>query len=369
MAKWNRRFWVKLLVGIAYGILAVDVLVLAVLVVPLRASSQVSAETRGLPTRPTETVADQILILPTHDPSKPWPTRTPVPTATPWLVAAVRLAAQRQAELASMRNAAQMSAMSAEAVPEPGPDGTSIPTVSSPTVLVPTAASASSGGPQGLARQSQHQPADTDRRAATLQVGAIPAGSPSPTLTVPSSVESSGAITPTVALPATTPDAGTSEPSPTLTPVTPEPSGSKASGDEAQYTAYVEGHYNTIADQPLEITAVTFVHPETGVPLVTVEVSGGAMNNVFAVQSADVVADYGRRLLNDTKSFFNGQPFSVNVVSKYETSDADGCTRSPNWCYLRGYNQAGQAWSVVWTYVVGTSTDGSDSVQTWNAAP
>ena len=49
-------------------------------------------------------------MIPTHDPAKPWPTRTPLPTATPWLEAAVRLAAQRQAELASMRNAAQTPA-------------------------------------------------------------------------------------------------------------------------------------------------------------------------------------------------------------------------------------------------------------------
>jgi hypothetical protein len=149
----------------------------------------------------------------------------------------------------------------------------------------------------------------------------------------------------------------------------PEPSQEPASSDEAQFTAYVQDHYNTIADQPLDITAVTFAHPETGIPIVTVEVSGGTTNNVFAAQTGDAVADYGRRLLADTKSYFNGQPCAVSVVSKYETSDPDGCTRNPSWCYLRVYNEASQAWSVVWTYVAGTFDGGSDSVQTWNAAP
>jgi len=167
---------------------------------------------------------------------------------------------------------------------------------------------------------------------------------------------------PTAAAPAETPDAPTSLPSATLSPAT-------ASSNEAQFTAYVQDHYSTIAGQALEITAVTFAPPETGIPIVTVEVSGGTTNNVFAAQTADVVADYGRRLLNDAKSFCNGQSCAVTVVSKYETSDPDGCTRNPNWCYLRVYNEASQAWSVVWTYVVGTFDGGSDSVQTWNAAP
>jgi hypothetical protein len=349
VAQRHRYFWVKLMVGAVLGTLVVDVLVLAVLVVPLRASPQGSARTRDLRAGPTQMVANRVIMIPTHDPSKPRPTRTPIPTATPWLMAAVRLAAQRQAELASVRNAAMAATIPVGAVPAPGPGDIPVPTMSSPT------ATAASAGTVGL--------------TASSQVEVTPAGTPSPTLEVPSSAEPSGTVTPTAEVAAETSDAPTSVPSPTLTPATPEPSPSPTQGDEAQFTAYVEGRYNTIADQPLEIVSVTSVHSETGIPLVTVEVSGGVWNNVLAAQTADVIADYGRRLLNDIKSYFNGQSCSVNVVSKYETSDTDGCTSSPSWCYLGGYNQASQAWSVVWTYVVGTSTEGSDSIQTWNAGP
>ena len=349
MAHRDRYFWVRLLSGAVFAILILDVLVLAILVVPLSASQTALTNSRDLVALPAQAAEDQVLMLPTHDSSKPWPTRTPIPTATPWLVAAVRLATQRQAELASVRNAAQTPASLAEAMRTQGPRGTAIPTVSSPA---DDTASAGTVGP-----------------AAAPQGGAIPIGTPNPTLEVSSSVESSSIITSTAAVPAEIPDAADSVPSPTPSRATPEPSQEPASSDEAQFTAYVQDHYNTIADQPLDITAVTFAHSETGIPIVTVEVSGGTTNNVFAAQTGDAVADYGRRLLADTKSYFNGQPCAVSVVSKYETSDPDGCTRNPSWCYLRVYNEASQSWSVVWTYVVGTFDGGSDSVQTWNAAP
>jgi hypothetical protein len=362
----DKRFWVKLLVGVDYGILVVDVLVLAALVVPFRASSQVPTDARGLPARSTEPVADQVLVLPTHDPSKPWPTRTPLPTPTPWLVAMVRLAAQRQAELELARSTAQALANSSSIAPTQEPAGASIQPASTPTTAVALADSSLSGGG---AQKAQVQPAATAGRAATSQMRTTSAGTPSPTLAAPSPAEPFGTLAPTAVVPVEGLITPTSVPSPTLTPATLEPSPSKTQGDEAQFIAYVEGHYNTIADQPMEITGVTFAHPDSGIPLVTVEVSGGVWNNVFAAQPADVIADYGGRLLNDTKSYFNGQSCSVNVVSKYETSDLDGCTNIPSWCYLGGYNQASQAWSVVWTYVIGTSTDESDSVQTWNADP
>ncbi len=361
MIQRGKRFWVKLLVGVAYGILVVDVLVLAVLVAPLRASPQVSTDALADHERPSETFADQVLVLPTHDPSKPWPTRTPLPTPTPWLVAVVRLAAQRQAELESARSAAQAHANPSGIAPTPEPAGASIQTATTPTNAVALADNSSNGGG---AQKAQIQPAGT---AARSQLEASPAGTPSPTPEAPSSAEPSGTATPTAPAPAESQETPTDAPGPTLTPATPEPSPAKTQGDEAQFTAYVEGHYNTIADQPLEITGVTFAHPDSGIPLVTVELSGGVWNNVFAAQAVDVIADYGGRLLNDTKSYFNGQSCSVNVVSRYETSDPDGCTSIPSWCYLGGYNQASQAWSVVWTYVIGTSTDGTDSVQTWNA--
>jgi hypothetical protein len=363
VAHRDRYFWVKLMLGTSLGVLVADLLVLAVLIVPLRASPQVSPGTRALSVRSTQAVVDQLLSLPTHDPSKPWPTRTPQPTATPWLVAAVKLATQRQAELASVRNAAMTAASSAGAAPASGSGDTSSQTMSSSAD-----AGAPAGSPLSLARQAQVQLAGTPPGpTATSQTGAILAGTRAPTVVLPPSAEPSGTVTPISAAPSETSDAPTSVPSPTLLTATPEPSLSTAAGDEAQFTAYVQDHYNTIADQPLDIVAVTFAHPETGIPLVTVEVSGGTTDNVFAAQTADAVADYGRRLLNDAKSFCHSQPCAVSVVSKYETSDPDGCTRNPSWCYLRAYNEASQAWSVVWTYVVGTFDGGSDSVQTWNA--
>jgi hypothetical protein len=345
----ERHFWVRLLIGTGFAVLILDVIVLAILVVPLRAAQQAPSNSRDLVALSPQAAEDQLLMLPTHDPSKPWPTRTPIPTATPWLAAALKLAMQRQAELAAVRNAAQTPASLAEVMRTQGPSGTSIPTVSS---LTADTASAGTVGP-----------------TVTPNVGDIPIGTLNPTVEVSFSVESSGTITPTTAEPAETPGALASVPSPTLPAATPELSQGPALSDEEQFTAYVQDHYNTIADQPLDITAVTLAHPETGLPLVTVEVSGGTTNSVFAAQTADAVADYGRRLLADTKSYFSDQSCEVSVVSKYETSDPDGCTSNPSWCYLRVYDEASQAWSVVWTYVVGTFDGGSDSVQTWNAAP
>ena len=78
--------------GWAFAMLVVDVLALTCLVIPLAASQQKRAQPVAFSRRLTQNPVDQALILPTHDPRKPWVTRTPRPTATPWLTLAATLA-------------------------------------------------------------------------------------------------------------------------------------------------------------------------------------------------------------------------------------------------------------------------------------
>ena len=366
MGHRDRTFRVKLLVGTAIAILMVDVLMLAVLVVPLRASQRVVANTRERYVRPTQTIKNQVLMLPTRDPSKPWPTRTPLPTATPWLEAAIRLAAQHQAALAATRSAAQVL----ENPTEPGAArGTASPTApieSSPAITAP-AMTAPATPPEG----SADGPVMT-----TLQGDATPrdkvtaTNTPTTTLTAGLAAGPTGTVTPTATLPDPTPAPTATLPDPTPAPATPQPAPPIAAGDEAQLITYLQDHYNTIAGQPLDIVAVTLGTAETGIPMVTVELSGDAANSVFAAQTEAVVVDYGRRLLNDAKLYFNGQSCAISVVDRYDTSNPDACTNVPGWCSVTGYDESNNSWSVIQTYVWGTSTEGADEVaRTWNPGP
>ena len=85
VARWDRHFWLKVLIGLVFALLIVDVLALTYAVIPLAASQQKRAEPPTFSSRLTYSPVEQALILPTHDPRKPWVTRTPPPTPTPWL--------------------------------------------------------------------------------------------------------------------------------------------------------------------------------------------------------------------------------------------------------------------------------------------
>ena len=190
--------------------------------------------------------------------------------------------------------------------------------------------------------------------------GGEPAGPISPTPS-PSADVGAAAMLPTSALvppPSTrspTPSQGTDQPPPPITP-----------GDAAQFGAYVLDHYGVIAGQPMEIAVVSVDTTEAGQPEVVVEVVGSDASNVFAAQTAAAALDYGRRLLDDTKLYSGGQSCAVKVVSSYDTSYPDLCRSNPSWCTVGERDQSNSKWSIAWTYVLGTSTDAADSVETWN---
>jgi hypothetical protein len=151
----------------------------------------------------------------------------------------------------------------------------------------------------------------------------------------------------------------------TETPAPPTPP--VAPGDEAQFEAYVRDHYNTIGGQPLEVISVTLEINNDGVPGFVVEVAGNDTNNVLASQPAEVLSDYGRRLLDDTKFYFDGQSAAMSVESTLETADGAPCANTPVWCDQVTWEQATDVWTVTWTYVRGSYTEGSDKVEAWNS--
>ena len=86
MAQRHADLWLKILIGVVVALAIVDVLALSFVVAPLRASQQARAHTAELTAQLTRSTVAQALILPTRDPRKPWVTRTPPPTITPWLI-------------------------------------------------------------------------------------------------------------------------------------------------------------------------------------------------------------------------------------------------------------------------------------------
>ena len=296
MAQRHRHLWLKILIGVAVALAIVDVLALNFVVAPLRASQQARAHTADLTAQLTRSTVEQALILPTRDPRKPWGTRTPPPTITPWLIPT---ATPTPAETAP-----QMPANAS--APGLAPD---VPDAAAPAAPSPTA------------------------------MAARPPGTLDPTLASPGGLNSTGASNPTPTSPATiapthtpvatdmlataTPVPPTKTPSPTRPPDTPQPPPQIVPGDAKQFQAYVQDYYNTIVGQQLVIEEVTFYEMEAGLPKITVYVAGDDTETGFAAQNDKDVADYGHRLLDDAKIYFDGQSCAVAVVSKYETLDPD----------------------------------------------
>jgi hypothetical protein len=363
VAQRNRFFWLKTLMVATLVILIGDVLALTCVVVPLAAPQEKRAKTPAFSARLTQSAMDQALILPTHDPRKPWVTRTPLPTATPWLIPSATLGPQRQATPGLARSATQIPANAfgaggapessggvASAVPSPPattvtPVGTPRPTLSSPQVV----------GPVGSISPTSLLSADV--RSVSMP-GTAPVSVAEIVLT--------DTPTPAGILPTETLDTPASTPSPTRSQVTAQPPPPIVPGDEAQFTAYVMDRYGAIADQALDIVAINLDTAAAGALGVAVELSGDGASNVFAAQTAAAALDYGSRLLNDMKSYFSGQYYALAVASTYKTSSGDACIDNPTWCDLDTFDASANTWTVTWTYVRGTSIDGMDSVLTWN---
>ena len=314
-----------------------DVLALIFVVAPLRASQQARANIADLTAQLTRSTVDPALILPTRDPRKPWGTRTPLPTITPWLIPT--------------------------ATPTPAAPATPMPTNVSAPGLVP-------GIPGTPAPPTPAPTAMAVRPPGMLQPtvassgGLAAPGASHPTSTSPAPISLAGMPAAVDALPTTTAGPPTSTPSPTRPPDTPQPPPTITAGDAAQFQVYVQDQYNTIVGQQIDILAVTFDAVEAGLPKVTVYVAGDDTESGFAAQNGKDVADYGHRLLDDVKRFFDGQSCAVAVVSKYDTLYPDACMNNPTWCTVNAQDRNNHIWTITWTYVLGTSVDGADSVQT-----
>jgi hypothetical protein len=240
VAQRNRSFWLKTLMVATLVLLIVDMLALTCMLGPLAASRQKHVEPPVFSPRLTNSPAEQALILPTRDPRKPWVTRTPRPTPTPWLILASTLTPQLPATPAPAENASQVAAHA-------------------PAVVV----TPESGGIVALGTLSP--------QATVIQS----VGSSSPISSAPQSVEPTGLAasaqaelteTPTPAgmLPAETPVAPFGTPSPTWSPGTDQPLPPSAPGGEAQFTTYVMERYGAIAGQALNIASVTLDTTEAG---------------------------------------------------------------------------------------------------------
>ena len=336
----DRHFWLKVIIGVVFAILVVAVLALAYAVIPLAASQQKRAEPPTLFSRLTYSPVEQALILPTHDPRKPWVTRTPRPTATPWLFLATTIAAERLATPRPRGNAAQgaLDAVRIDTVPKLS------------GVIAPVALSSKVTGTE---------PVESSGPTLLSAQGGEPTGSISQT---PSPSVDDGAAM----LPIETLEAPTSTLDPTQLQVTDQPPPPIMPGDPAQFTAYVMDQYGAIAGQVLTIAATTLDTTENGAARLVVEVAGDGASDVFADQTAAAALDYGHRLLNDLKYYFNGQNCAIEVINTYETSNGGACTNNPPWCILDTFDASANTWMVTRTYVRGTSVIGLDNVETGN---
>ena len=67
-----------------------------------------------------------------------------------------------------------------------------------------------------------------------------------------------------------------------------------------------------------------------------------------------------------SNAIFDNQSCAVAVVSEYDTLYPDACMNNPTWCTVNAQDRINNRWTITWTYVLGTSIDGADSVQTRN---
>lgn len=356
MSRRDRHWWLKVIIGLMFMLLVGEVLALTYAVIPLARSQQKRAEPVASSARLTQSPADQALILPSRVPGKPWVTRTPLPTATPWLIPTAKPqpagnATQRPVDTPGASTALESGVGVSSAVPPPLV--AAISPVATPRL---TLSSSQAVGPTGTIGPTP-SPSEDVRSA----------GMPGTAQASPAKTVLADTPTPEEILPTETLDAPSSTPSPTRSQVTDQPPPSIVPGDEAQFKVYVMEQYGAIAGQALDIAAVTLDTTAPGALGMMVELSGDGANNVFAAQPVAAVLDYGHRLLNDMKSYSSDEYYALTVASTYDTSSGDDCINNPTWCDLDTFDASANTWTVTWTYLRGTSVDGMDSVDTRNA--
>ena len=310
--------------GVVFVVLAVGAAVLALIVRPAAvptfplAGGASARGTRG---------AENVIILPPLGSQTPWPGGTPAPTAT--------------------------TRQPVSPTPEP-PADTRAPAAGS---VVAT----STGAPV-----TPQYPAEWTSSPAATSLAPSLEPSATPTLalppgTLPPAQTSTLSETP-VAAPNASPTVGPSDtPLPPSFPVTYD--------DLVDLEAYLRAARGTIAGQPLEILALTRDASSGAVPRFELEVAGSEADNVFAAQSAPDVLAYGRSILDDVKRYVGDQPCGITIVATYQTPSTDACSAAPVWCEVGASDDSTGTWTVSWTYVRGSYTGESSTVEAWNAVP
>lgn len=352
MAQRDRHFSLKALAlgGVGFVLLVVDVVLLSWIIGPAAASTRTVPT--GLSARATQG-AELALILPTRDPRTPWPTKMPMPTASPWLIStetpepppaiqvlAVSTALPQNTLAPALPVLAESTALSrsmlAPATPVSTATASSSALVTTPTPILQPAAMATSapdtgGGPP----------------AATLEPMETPVDAPSETPTDD---------------PTETPAANPGE-----TPLPPPPLLSY--DDLPDFETYLRMHRSAVAGQSFDIVSLALDTTNGAIPRFVLEVAGSETQDVFAAQPATDVLDYSRHFLDDAKRYLGDEYCAVAVESTYKASNKDACLNTPAWCQVGAYDQDTNTWSVTWAYARGSYIGGPYALEVWNNGP
>lgn len=361
------RFWIGRLVVVLLALLVADLLVLGKLfpllarrehagALPVTSAGQLSARAPG-----------NGIFLPTANPNKPYSTRTPTPTITPWLVVPPAQAAPVSARLLGTSTPEQL--VSEAALPV---------TRASVTEPAPTETAPMTPAPMPPALQPGLLPASTPRLNGPSVTAPTPtpsaAVSPAPAIETPPAVESSDASA--TATPVPDPGAPAESASATATDAptpestqTPEPTATAnpppfAPGDEAQFLEYILGQYSTLGGQTLAIDSVDFALAPAGWLAVELEFDASVGRDALAAGAA-AVDDYVRRLLADTKVYAAGEPCEARVIGQFNTLNLEECSLNPDRCSIGGFVSEEEGWSVLWTYSRATFDGNSDDIEPW----
>jgi hypothetical protein len=352
MAQRDRHFSLKALAlgGAGFVLLVVDVVLLSWIIGPAAASTRTVPT--GLSARATQG-AELALILPTRDHRTPWPTKIPMPTASPWLIST---------ETPEPPPAIQVLAVSTAL-----PQSTFAPTM--PVLAESTALSRSTLAPATpLSSAKTSSAALVTTPTPTLQPAAMATSAPdtgggSPTATLGPRETPVGAPSETPAGdPTETPVANPGE-----TPLPPAPP--RTYDDLPDFESYMRMYRNAIESQPFDIVSLGLDTTDSAIPRFVLEVAGSESQDDFAAQPATDVLDYSRHFLDDAKRYLGGEYCAVADESTYKASNKDACLNTPAWCQVGAYDQATNTWSVTWAYVRGSYTGGPYALEVWNADP
>ena len=143
--------------------------------------------------------------------------------------------------------------------------------------------------------------------------------------------------------------------------------GSAPEQTEAEFEAYLQKEYSTIAGQPLEFKRVNiFVDEDPQFPSRTVSIilTRDSGLYVFGEQTEDAAIEYADRLLQDTKAYFGGKECSAYVSESHYTERLRDYHYG-DWWYIGDFD-LDDGWYVSQTYVKAYFLHGYDDIEVWN---